>query len=703
MKKKVIGFVHTHWDREWYREFEVFRMRLLRVFDNILELLESDKLPSFYFDGHTAALEDYLEMRPEKTDTVKKLISDKRLFIGPFYCLIDEFLTDEKVIRKNLEIGLKYAREMGCEDFLGYFADTFGHTPNTIPILKEYGINTAIVWRGCGDIPSEFTWKVANEDNKNKSSINCINLVRGYFNDYISSRMDIDKKAECIKKELDKIAEHSGDVLLMPIGGDHLGVHSDIMQIVDEVNQRLEDYEIQLGSIFDYIELVKNNFSQFEYRGELRDNSKTFTLQGSYSSRLDLKRLNIETSHLLDKADRLRQYFKHETSKYERVIDYAYKFLLQNQAHDSIYGCSLDDVHREDIVRYKKIQQIADTVIDEIRFKNKISDKEIINLGEKYRGTVEFSTSQKLDGFQLIDTQMGFEKELLTDTLRVPVTEDYCELYTYIANVDIDKNKKMTLIPEAETTDVFVSDKCIGNSKIFLSIENDKIKIGNYEMKFIDYIDKGDSYNEGPDENDSGKIGKLIGSNVLYEGTIRSALQFQIDIGDILNVIAELDTQADMINFKIDWVNTYTNHNLQVLFDTEEKIYKTYSEDTNQIIIREFDPDYDIRKNLPKTRGLEAFNNTAPMQRGVWANGIGIVTEGLTQYEVSGVNLGISLLRSTDILSNPKNPARTTPAGPPIALNDLKQLGENSARFSVFLGDSGALGAMIQQIYNYII
>ena len=703
MKKKVIGFVHTHWDREWYREFEVFRMRLLRVFDNILELLESDKLPSFYFDGHTAALEDYLEMRPEKTDAVKNFISDKRLFIGPFYCLIDEFLTDEKVIRKNLEIGLKYAREMGCEDFLGYFADTFGHTPNTIPLLKEYGINTAIVWRGCGDIPSEFTWGGVNEDNKNKSSINCINLVRGYFNDYISSRMDIDKKAECIKKELDKIAEHSGDVLLMPIGGDHLGVHSDIMQIVDDVNQRLEDYEIQLGSIFDYIELVKNNFSQFEYRGELRDNSKTFTLQGSYSSRLDLKRLNIETSHLLDKADRLRQYFKHETSKYERVIDYAYKFLLQNQAHDSIYGCSLDDVHREDIVRYKKIQQIANTVIDEIRFKNKISDTEIINLGEKYRGTVEFSTSQKLDGFQLIDTQMGFEKELLTDTLRVPVTEDYCELYTYIANVDIDKNKKMTLIPEAETTDVFVSDKCIGNSKIFLSIENDKIKIGNYEMKFIDYIDKGDSYNEGPDENDSGKIGKLIGSKVLYEGTIRSALQFQIDIGDILNVIAELDTQADMINFKIDWVNTYTNHNLQVLFDTEEKIYKTYSEDTNQIITREFDPDYDIRKNLPKTRGLEAFNNTAPMQRGVWANGIGIVTEGLTQYEVSGVNLGISLLRSTDILSNPKNPARTTPAGPPIALNDLKQLGENSARFSVFLGDSGALGAMIQQIYNYII
>ena len=27
-KKEVIAYLHTHWDREWYREFEVFRLRL---------------------------------------------------------------------------------------------------------------------------------------------------------------------------------------------------------------------------------------------------------------------------------------------------------------------------------------------------------------------------------------------------------------------------------------------------------------------------------------------------------------------------------------------------------------------------------------------------------------------------------------------------------------------------------------------------
>ena len=53
MRKQVIAYLHTHWDREWYREFEIFRMRLL-----------TEAIPCFYFDGQVSALEDYLAMRP---------------------------------------------------------------------------------------------------------------------------------------------------------------------------------------------------------------------------------------------------------------------------------------------------------------------------------------------------------------------------------------------------------------------------------------------------------------------------------------------------------------------------------------------------------------------------------------------------------------------------------------------------------------
>ena len=66
MKKTVIAYVHTHWDREWYREFEVFRLRLLKVFDNVLDMLSENKIPSFYFDGQVIALLDYLELLKNK-------------------------------------------------------------------------------------------------------------------------------------------------------------------------------------------------------------------------------------------------------------------------------------------------------------------------------------------------------------------------------------------------------------------------------------------------------------------------------------------------------------------------------------------------------------------------------------------------------------------------------------------------------------
>ena len=41
---------------------------------------------------------------------------------------------------------------------------------------------------------------------------------------------------------------------------------------------------------------------------------------------------------------------KYKRMDYTNLINYAYKLLLQNQAHDSICGCSTDDVHSENII-----------------------------------------------------------------------------------------------------------------------------------------------------------------------------------------------------------------------------------------------------------------------------------------------------------------------------------------------------------------
>lgn len=637
MKKTVIAYLHTHWDREWYREFEVFRLRLLRVFDNVIEMLENKKIPSFYFDGQVSALLDYLELRPEKEQIIKKLIAEKKLFIGPFYTLVDEFLTDRTAFVKNLEIGLKISREFGCADFIGYLADTFGHSQNIPKILKEFGIDKCVVWRGCGDIPSEFKF----------NGENTVNLIRGYFMDIFSAPMTIEEKADWLKGNLDKIAEKSGDYLLLPIGADHLGVEPDIAEQIEKVNKILKQvqndgskYEIKLSNPFEYFELVKDNFKQCEWNNELRDNSKTFILQGSYSARMKLKQYNVKCTYLLEQADKLQKKYG---SQYGTAIEYAYKLLLKNQAHDGICGCSTDLVHRENITRYEKIIQIANTIIEELRLKHDFK-------------TPIMQSKDLLPEYKVISKHFGVENSLLYDTQKIPVTEDFTDIYTLKYSPAVKPQIKFE----------------IKNSKINIAPFDKGVRAtcgGGISMEFVRFKDEGDTYNFGAVADDKGERAEVYS----FKNNIIKTSFFDIQV----------EPYGELINFKIEWDNKLKNRLWQVKFNLKSPVTETYSEDLNTIIKREFTPDYDMRKHLPKTRGIEVKTNFAPMQRYVGTQGFGVITQGLTEYEVKGKSLLITLLRSTGVISNPKNPSRSTPAGPPIEVPEAQQLGTNSAEFSV--------------------
>ena len=675
-KKEVIAYLHTHWDREWYREYEVFRLRLVRVFDQVLEMLENREIPSFYFDGQVAALQDYLELRPEKEVLVKMLIADKRLFVGPFYCLVDEFLTDGTCFRKNLEIGMQIARNYGCKDFIAYLADTFGHSQNIPEILKEYGIDKAVVWRGCGDkIPANFKF----------GGINTVNLVRGYFNDIFSTDKTIEEKAEFLKHNLDLIAEKSGNTLLMPIGADHLGVPADIMEQIEAVNEILEDYTITVGSLFDYFEKVK--FKE-NINTELRDNSKTFTLQGVYSSRSKLKRLNTECSYKLELADKLQYNFG---ANYDSAIDYAYRLLLQNQAHDSICGCSTDMVHEENIVRYNKILQIADTIINEISMTQPENLSMSFKYPDKYK-ILEIQRTKIEENVQIIEKKKGFPRDLLYDINKIPVTEDYTTIYTMLKEFN----------PDNRQPDLIVKSTNLFNLNINLSVEDGKLvlydKAKRYD-NFIEFVrckDYGDSYNFGPVKDDVEEIAEIKSSKVLEEGPFRSTLRIMTSF---FTVDVSLYKKSKLLRFKIKWLNLSSNKRWQVRFNFPNKVKEVKSEDMNMLITRKFDPDYDIRENLPTEKGKEAKTNTAPFQRFVWANGLGIVTKGINEYEVKDNHFALTLLRSTGMISNPKNPARTTPAGPPIEVPGLQQLGENEVEFAIGFIPVNDWANYVEEIY----
>lgn len=655
MKKTVIAYLHTHWDREWYREFEVFRMRLVRVFDRVLTMLESGAIPSFYFDGQVAALLDYLEIRPEKEPLIRRFIAEKKLFIGPFYCLVDEFLTDRICFEKNLEIGLKIARNFGCEDFIGYLADTFGHSQNVPKILAQFGIDKCMVWRGCLEsVPAEFKF----------NGVDTVNLVRGYFMDIFSSPVTTEEKAQFLKKNLDLIAQKSGEVLLLPIGADHLGVEEDITEQIEGVNGLLEDYEIQLGTPFDYFNAVKERFSQFEWNDELRDNSTTFILSGSYSARTGLKQLNVEASNKLHFADRLQKYFG---GGYDSQIEYAYKLLLQNQAHDGICGCSTDETHEENVIRYKKVLQIVNTIVEELR----LTHSGLVNLSD-FKGVIEYESPQIES--QVVAERKGFETKLLHDTQRIPVTEDYCTLYTNLREVE----------PSDDV--LHILDTEIGNKHLAMKIEQGEFNLyvdGQKWENFIEFTrvrDLGDTYNHGLVAGDRPERAFIISYDILFEGDLRVGLNVKTTFFDVL---ITLDKNSCLLKFKIVWDNKFKNTLWQAKLNLPTPVTETFSEDMNEIIRREFNPNWKVRENLPQERGHEVKTNFAPMQRFVWAQGLGVITKGLTEYEVEENSLKITLLRSVGVISNPSNPCRTTPAGPPIEVPGAQQAGINRAEFSV--------------------
>src|SRR5690349_16355790 len=131
---------HTHWDREWYQTFQQFRLRLVHLVDDLLEILATDRhFQHFMLDGQTIVLEDYLQIRPEREAELRTLVQNGRILIGPWYVQPDEFLISPEAIIRNLLEGDRIAKQFGPKMMIGYSPDTFGHIGQLPQILRGFG------------------------------------------------------------------------------------------------------------------------------------------------------------------------------------------------------------------------------------------------------------------------------------------------------------------------------------------------------------------------------------------------------------------------------------------------------------------------------------------------------------------------------------------------------------------------------------
>ena len=76
VKKKIMHVISgTHWDREWRHTAEQSKLRLIDLVDSSINILEkNDSYKCFCLDGGMVVVEDYLSVRPENNERIKKLI-----------------------------------------------------------------------------------------------------------------------------------------------------------------------------------------------------------------------------------------------------------------------------------------------------------------------------------------------------------------------------------------------------------------------------------------------------------------------------------------------------------------------------------------------------------------------------------------------------------------------------------------------------
>jgi mannosylglycerate hydrolase len=360
---------HTHWDREWYLTFQQFRIRLVKMIDKLLNVLDEDKeFMHFMLDGQTILLNDYLHIRPDKEEKLRQYILDGSIIIGPWYVLPDEFLVSPEALIRNLLMGEQISKSFGSIMKIGYIPDTFGHIGQMPQILRGFNFNSACLQRGLSDEPCEVWWEAPDG-----SRVLMVYLRDSYGN---ASSIPVDEPDGIVQQILslrDSLTPYSftNQILLMH-GTDHTEPSPGTSTAIRAANLVLSEDRITHSTLPIFFENIQNYIKQSQTEipivtGELRSSKRHHLLPGVLSTRVWVKQRNNACELLLE---RWSETFSSIASMYDSLksdqwvchINNAWQLLLECHPHDSICGCSIDQVHDEMRSRFDQVEQIGEEI-----------------------------------------------------------------------------------------------------------------------------------------------------------------------------------------------------------------------------------------------------------------------------------------------------------------------------------------------------
>jgi hypothetical protein len=360
---------HSHWDREWYEPFEVFRLKLRDMLDTVLNMLASEAaFTHFHLDGQTVMIEDYLVMRPERFEQVAEYVRTGRLSIGPFYTLTDEFLVSGESIIRNLEKGLAQAATFGVHTpvdgpWAGYMPDQFGHIGQFPQILQMFDIDRAVILRGAPASLDRSTFMWRSPDG---SEVLTEYLIHGYFvgADIASELAGVDPDYHDLATAIDLVGSVSDrNIVLVPVGADHWtpekGMFDTAIAIADA-----NGLNVEITSLAHFLSAAEPPRPMKTWTGELRAASTWILLPNTVATRTHQKRRRGQMEALIERYAEPLAALVPGMKWPQENFDAIWRLMLLNAGHDCAYGASADSVATDIDSRFDEAETRTRSIID---------------------------------------------------------------------------------------------------------------------------------------------------------------------------------------------------------------------------------------------------------------------------------------------------------------------------------------------------
>lgn len=391
----------THWDREWYRPFQEYRYLLVSLMDDLLALMEKNgEFRYFHLDGQTCMLDDYLEIRPENRSRLAALIRDGRILIGPWFTMPDLFCVGDEALIRNLLLGRRIAREWGAEPMpVGFVCDMFGHPSQLPQLFAGFGIRDVVLGRGTNEstTPMFFTWEAPDgsrcftfklQDSQGYGALVVPRtMIEGTFSLNVSrpefsaallaagddahaiSSVRLDHgRAELAGYVQHEISRANGSTLCLMDAMDHIAPAAEVDRYMGLIRQACPDVYPHHSTLPQFFAAARQTARPVPVRrGELREPSQNrssylWLIPNCVSARVRIKQANDACQNLLEKwAEPLVAIANLQGARIpEQHLQVAWRHVLLNHAHDTICGCSIDQVHRDMMYRFDQARVLGD-------------------------------------------------------------------------------------------------------------------------------------------------------------------------------------------------------------------------------------------------------------------------------------------------------------------------------------------------------